>query len=343
MGLVTLPAFGSDPASVTGPLLDGKVDPLATEFNGSIENVNIKAGAAIAYSKLNLATSIVNADISTSAAIVASKLDLGTIAQDINEAKGADVASATTTTIWVTDGNIIHVTGTTTITSFGTAGQAGAERTVVFDGALILTHNATSLILPTGANITTAAGDVAVVRAETTANARVVVFMRKDGRALVAPTAAQATAGSVVQVVNTLVVTSTTGTTVVPYDDTIPQSSEGDEYMTLAITPNATANKLMIEVVFNGANSAAGDGFTVALLQDSTADALNAQSEYIEANELHQFSFIHYMAAGTTSATTFKVRAGGGSAGTTTFNGASGARKLGGILASSITITEIKV
>jgi hypothetical protein len=49
------------------------------------------------------------------------------------------------------------------------------------------------------------------------------------------------------------------------------------------------------------------------------------------------------MDAGTTSETTFKVRAGGEEAGTTTFNGVGGARKYGGVLASSITITEIAV
>ena len=46
------------------------------------------------------------------------------------------------------------------------------------------------------------------------------------------------------------------------------------------------------------------------------------------------------MTAGTTSATTFRVRAGLNSAGTTTFNGASSARYYGGTLASSITIKE---
>lgn len=192
MGLVTLDDFGADPASVTGPLLDNKVNPLATEFNGNIENVNIKAGAAIAYSKLNLTTSVVNADISASAAIVASKIDLGTIAQDINEAKGADLASATTTTIWVTDGNFIHITGTTTITGFGTSPQAGAERTIVFDDALTLTHNATSLILPGAANITTAAGDRAIVRAETTANARVISYVKASGFPVLVGAATQA-------------------------------------------------------------------------------------------------------------------------------------------------------
>ena len=49
------------------------------------------------------------------------------------------------------------------------------------------------------------------------------------------------------------------------------------------------------------------------------------------------------VATGTTSATTFKIRAGGNGAGTWTFNGQSGARRYGGVEASSITITEIAV
>ncbi len=106
-----------------------------------------------------------------------------------NEAKGAAVASAGTTDIWTpADGNYIHITGTTTITSLGTAPQAGAERTVIFDGALTLTHNATSLILPGAANITTAAGDRAIVRADTTANMIVVAYTKASGTAVVAAT-----------------------------------------------------------------------------------------------------------------------------------------------------------
>ncbi len=78
----------------------------------------------------------------------------------INHAKGADIASDTTTDIGGASGNVVDVTGTTTITGLGTV-QAGATRIVRFTGALTLTHNATSLILPGAANITTANGDIA--------------------------------------------------------------------------------------------------------------------------------------------------------------------------------------
>lgn len=107
----------------------------------------------------------------------------GSLSSALNEAKGTDIASAGTTNIGAASGNLVHITGTTTITAFDTV-QAGSDRMLVFDGALTLTHNATSLILPTGANIATAAGDTAWMRSEGSGNWRCVMFMRKSGAAL---------------------------------------------------------------------------------------------------------------------------------------------------------------
>ena len=76
------------------------------------------------------------------------------------EVKGADIASATTTDIGVATGEFVDITGTTTITGFGTI-SAGVKRTLQFDGSLTLTYNATSMILPGNADIVTQAGDVA--------------------------------------------------------------------------------------------------------------------------------------------------------------------------------------
>lgn len=100
----------------------------------------------------------------------------------VNYAEGSAVASATTTDVWATDGNTVHVTGTTTITSLGTAPNVGAVRWVIFDGILILTDGA-NLNLPGSANITTAAGDFARVYADTTTQLDVQYF-RADGTAI---------------------------------------------------------------------------------------------------------------------------------------------------------------
>jgi hypothetical protein len=150
--------------------------------------------------------------------------------------------------------------------------------------------------------------------------------------------------GAVVQVVNTITGAVATGTTTIPYDDTIPQITEGDQYMSLAITPKSTTNKLQIDVVIELAHSVASAVVMAALFQDATANALAAivNTQVGAVNQPQSLKLTHYMTAGTTSATTFKVRAGSSSAGTTTFNGSAAARTLGGVMASSITITEIK-
>lgn len=103
----------------------------------------------------------------------------------LNEAQGADIASATTTDIGAATGTYVKVTGTTTITALGTV-QAGTRRIVEFTGILTLTHNGTSLILPTAANITTAAGDVAILVSLGSGNWKCVNYSRASGAAVLA-------------------------------------------------------------------------------------------------------------------------------------------------------------
>lgn len=94
--------------------------------------------------------------------------------------QGSDVASAAT--ISLGEGGFFHVTGTTTITDidFGTD-KAGRAAWVMFSGALTLTHNSSTLILPTGANITTAAGDTACFVSEGSDVIRCLAYVRADG------------------------------------------------------------------------------------------------------------------------------------------------------------------
>lgn len=134
-----------------------------------------------------------------------------------------------------------------------------------------------------------------------------------------------------------------TFTTTTPYDDTIPQNTEGGEIVTVSITPADTTNRLIINsqvwFSFNAAGSA-----TIALFQDSTAGALAAGSDFIPGgslNVMHTINLRHEMAAGTTSSTTLKLRLGNSTAGTTTINGNSGVRRLGGVAICLIEIIEV--
>ena len=98
-------------------------------------------------------------------------------------ARAADIASAATVNLDTATGDLIHITGTTTISAITLAN--GLERDVVFDGALTLTHNATTLILPGGANITTAAGDRATFRGDGSGNVRCMHYTKANGQAVI--------------------------------------------------------------------------------------------------------------------------------------------------------------
>ena len=152
------------------------------------------------------------------------------------------------------------------------------------------------------------------------------------------------TAGKIVQVVNTQTGAVATGTTVTVLDDSIPQNTEGNEFMTLAITPTSASNKLIIQASATTNTSVAGRQQQMNLFQDSTASALASTLMYHETSGGYRTNTLsHYMAAGTTSATTFKIRIGNNNTGTVTLNGISGGRALGGAFSSFITITEISV
>lgn len=104
----------------------------------------------------------------------------GTLTGPLNEAKGADIASATTVDLDAVTGNMVIVTGAETITAITLA--SGAERTVVFGGTPTIQHNA-SLILPTGLNIVAALGDVAKFRGDGSL-VRCVSYSRYSGNPL---------------------------------------------------------------------------------------------------------------------------------------------------------------
>jgi hypothetical protein len=95
---------------------------------------------------------------------------------DVRTLAAADtIASATTCDLGTKDATFLTVSGTTTITGLGTV-SAGIYKFVVFSGALTLTHNGTSLILPGAANITTVAGDTGLFLSLGSGNWRCMYF-----------------------------------------------------------------------------------------------------------------------------------------------------------------------
>lgn len=148
--------------------------------------------------------------------------------------------------------------------------------------------------------------------------------------------------GTVVQIVEANFATYATGTTLIPVDNTIPQNTEGTQFMTIDITPKSATNKLSIDVTGYFAVTVA-ENITIALFQDTTANAIAVHGAYqATGTATVSIPLVHSMAANTTAQTTFKVRAGTNAAAILYFNG-SGAQRYGGaITMSRIRITEYK-
>lgn len=135
-----------------------------------------------------------------------------------------------------------------------------------------------------------------------------------------------------------------TGTSIIPADNTIPEVSEGNEIMGTSLDSHntSTSNTLKVDVVVHLASTAAGT--LTATLCDGYLNAVVAcGSTYCATvNKLYEIKFTYYCPTAGHNDRPFTVRVGNSVAGTVTFNGVSGAGLFGGVLASSIAITEIQ-
>jgi hypothetical protein len=149
-------------------------------------------------------------------------------------------------------------------------------------------------------------------------------------------------ASKVLQIVETETSAVATGTTTLPADDTTPQSTEGDQYLTQAITPKSALSKILILTCCMLSTTNAGD-FTVAVFRDAIANALKAIGSYITGPTPFPLAIVliaQENSPGAGASVTYKVRAGNAAAATTTLNGGGGTRRYGGVAASSLVLVE---
>lgn len=130
-------------------------------------------------------------------------------------------------------------------------------------------------------------------------------------------------------------------TATIPYDDTIPQNTEGGEILTATITPVSASSMLVVTVFGQLITDVSGVGATAALFRDSTANAVAAHGgTAATGNRLGLTVAMKYsVISGSTSATTFKVRVGA-SSGNINVNGDSSGHKYGGVSNFTMTIEE---
>jgi len=140
--------------------------------------------------------------------------------------------------------------------------------------------------------------------------------------------------------------TASTTSTTLPFDNTIPQNTEGVAYTSLdtTYTPVEAASKLRVRVylAWVSANTA-GTYVAFALFRDSTANAIFAALQVVEAANGGEPTIMDIeVPANAASATTFKLRWGvSGNTGYILRNGPSG-QLYGGTNIAFMEVTEIK-
>jgi hypothetical protein len=150
---------------------------------GTVVSSSFSTNTTIVY-KWDASGALSNEALAISVNLLSPKAMGGLLSGALNTAKAVAVASATSCDIFASNGNVVHITGTTQIDDFGTAPQAGVFRIVIFDDALTLTHNASAIVLPGAASITTAANDIAIVFADTTTK-HLVFYQKASGQPVI--------------------------------------------------------------------------------------------------------------------------------------------------------------
>jgi len=144
--------------------------------------------------------------------------------------------------------------------------------------------------------------------------------------------------GSIVQSVTSSTNAYTSHTTALPYDDTIPQNTEGDSLLTGSITPTTTSNRVRVTVLLNiDSGNVMGQ---CALFRGAVANALAAAATINGLDNMTQLSLVFEDVPGSVSAQSYALRVGPNSS-TMYVNGTSGGRIYGGVMISYMRLEEI--
>jgi hypothetical protein len=177
------------------PLVGGKVltyaagttTPLAsyTDSTGAVANTNPVILDAAGEANIWLGDALYKIVLQDSAGAtqwtVDNVGDISAVTSTTGFGQATEIASATQVDLGTVASHFVSITGTTTITSFGsTATVAAPIYLIKFNGALTLTHSA-NLLLPASANITTEAQDRAWCEYLGSGAWRVISYMRASG------------------------------------------------------------------------------------------------------------------------------------------------------------------
>jgi len=315
MSTITKPNTFSSNTTASSSEVNANFDTIFNDYNGNITNANVSSSAAIAASKLNLAT-IAQAMTMSGAIFITGK--------------GADVASTAAMTLG-SDGNVFDITGTTTITSI-TAKTAGTIVVLQFDGIATVTD---------GSNLKLAGSFTSAAESTLTLFSDGTNWYEISRSPAYTSSVSNALTGSTVQKVYTETTANTTGTTALPVDNTTPLITEGVQVLSRAITPNSATNLILAKVTL--LVGTAGSGLVGATLWQDSSLIESKAVEFSGAGSVTTIYFERYIVAGGTSAQTWTVRCGHTSGTQIILNGTNGSGLFNGSSRSTIILEEVKV
>ena len=300
-GVITSSSYSAPDTTVTVTLDSGVLSSSLKGIELSILTVaNPAIPESISIASLTT-TNLTTTNLTTTNLTAAGS---ATISGNLKLSKGADIASAAALALG-TDGNYFDVTGTTTITSISTAG-IGTVIKLHFDDALTLTHDATNLILPSEANITTVAGDEAEFIEYAAGDWRCINYSKASGSAITGlpymhvrdekpsgTTGGASVVGSNTRTLNTVLTNTIAGASLSSNQITLPAGT----YKVYASAPaySAEDHRLILYNATDTANEILGTGEYARTLYTVSNRSFVSGLVIITASEV--FDLRHIMAA----------------------------------------------
>lgn len=144
------------------------------------------------------------------------------------------------------------------------------------------------------------------------------------------------------QIVSSFQQSVVSATTQLPADNTIPQNTEGTQFITTTITPQSSTSTLLLVASIGAMTPSATSTITSALFRDSSTGAFAAGAVAISSGLTTFYALSASLSSGSTSSTTFKLRVGMNIAGTLFLNGYAGPTTYyGGVCQSGLTVIEV--
>lgn len=187
--ITDLPAAATPAEGDSYPVVQGAatvkqtLQQLRTAIGAVVNSLVGLGGSADKLAYYTDANTLALADFTAKARELVNDTSFTAMLNTLNSDIAVTLASAATVNLGAAASRFVTVTGTSAIASFGTA-PFGVTKEITFAGALTLTYNATSLILPGAASITTAAGDSLTAVSLGGGNWKVYDYVRANGKSI---------------------------------------------------------------------------------------------------------------------------------------------------------------